>query len=297
MDDSQKFDFAKQQLSLTPVTDSEAPTHVTIPAQFSGIDLHVGDYQETQALGNAMVQARAEQIAKDRGIYSGLNINEQNLRLQSLIERVWSEWKSSSTSKYGLALQLAASQELGGQWRGSYAGQDPKRILENFSSKEFDALKAYVRAQWEVSNYILDKSNQQVLNLYRAVGIPIESNLSSSAGTTTEIKPVASESGNSAFNQLPYLNVQRNGAASMTADMSVANNWGSSSGDRVVLRAQVPRTAVLSLPVFGQNVTEEQEVVVTGTAWKKWDAWLRKAPSFAAVPIHKHLLLYPSWAA
>jgi hypothetical protein len=58
-----------------------------------------------------------------------------------------------------------------------------------------------------------------------------------------------------------------------------------------------PGTAIFSLPVYGKNIHEEQEVVVTRTAWKKWDAWLNKAPSFTAVPIAKRSLLFPSWAA
>jgi len=57
----------------------------------------------------------------------------------------------------------------------------------------------------------------------------------------------------------------------------VANDW-SSDDTRVVLRAVVPRTAAISVPAYGINVKSEQEVVVAGTAWKGWDAWLKKAP-------------------
>jgi hypothetical protein len=54
---------------------------------------------------------------------------------------------------------------------------------------------------------------------------------------------------------------------------------------RVVLRAEVPRTAVLSVPAYGVNVHSEHEVVVTGTSWRGWDAWSDKAPSFEDVPM------------
>lgn len=55
----------------------------------------------------------------------------------------------------------------------------------------------------------------------------------------------------------------------------------------MILRARIPSTAVFSLPVHGQNVEEEQEVVVAGTPWKAWDAWQYAAPEFDKVPIEK----------
>jgi hypothetical protein len=65
---------------------------------------------------------------------------------------------------------------------------------------------------------------------------------------------------------------------------TVSNNW---DGDlnRVVLRASVPRTAAVSVPAYGINVHSEREVVVAGTAWKAWDAWQGRAPTFEQVPM------------
>jgi hypothetical protein len=54
---------------------------------------------------------------------------------------------------------------------------------------------------------------------------------------------------------------------------------------RVVFRLQIPRTAAISIPAYGQNIYEEREVVVGGTAWKKWDAWQDRAPTFEQVPL------------
>jgi len=51
----------------------------------------------------------------------------------------------------------------------------------------------------------------------------------------------------------------------------------------VVVRARVPRTAVISVPAYGKNIHEEKEVVVAGTSWKAWDAWYQKAPSTGKV--------------
>jgi hypothetical protein len=47
----------------------------------------------------------------------------------------------------------------------------------------------------------------------------------------------------------------------------------------------VPATAVLSLPVYGANMKNEEEVVVMGTPWREWTAWLRKAPTKVLGPV------------
>jgi hypothetical protein len=86
------------------------------------------------------------------------------------------------------------------------------------------------------------------------------------------------------FTRLPDIHVVRNGAASMTTDRRVANGWSSNNG-RVVLRASVPRTAVISVPAYGQNIQGEHEVVVAGTAWKGWDSWRGQAPAFDQIKI------------
>jgi hypothetical protein len=86
------------------------------------------------------------------------------------------------------------------------------------------------------------------------------------------------------YQHLPTLDVVRNGAASTSVSPNIANGWGADT-NRVVLRAQVPRTAAISVPAYGINVHSEQEVVVAGTAWKGWDAWAKQAPKFDEVPL------------
>jgi len=41
----------------------------------------------------------------------------------------------------------------------------------------------------------------------------------------------------------------------------------------------------MSVPAYGINIKSEQEVVVAGTAWKAWDAWLGQAPTFQHTPL------------
>jgi len=43
----------------------------------------------------------------------------------------------------------------------------------------------------------------------------------------------------------------------------------------------------VSVPAYGDNVHSEQEVVIVGTAWRNWDAWSGRAPSFEEVPMGK----------
>lgn len=88
------------------------------------------------------------------------------------------------------------------------------------------------------------------------------------------------------WTKLPDLPIERNGAVSTSLNSSVSNGWGERD-TRVVLRAEVPRTAVVSLPAYGQNYHKEREVIVAGTAWKNWDAWYGQAPEFDEVPMPK----------
>lgn len=96
-------------------------------------------------------------------------------------------------------------------------------------------------------------------------------------------KDVTDARGNT-YQFLPNVQVKRNGAASTSTDKDVSNHWDGESG-RVVLRAHVPRTACVSVPAYGQNVHSEHEVVVAGAAWKGWDAFKGRAPSFDDIPL------------
>ena len=55
--------------------------------------------------------------------------------------------------------------------------------------------------------------------------------------------------------------------------------------ERIVLRADVPRTAVVSIPAYGQNIHSEHEVILGGLGWRGWDAWSDHAPTFQQVPM------------
>lgn len=224
------------------------------------------DYERTRAFGRTLTFERTKQLFAERG----LDIDDAG----SVANDVWSRWKESSTSGLGLALQLATAEELGGKHRLDEADIKlaHRAARQYFGDRGMDAIKAYVRAQWEVTQYLLHKANAKAIAVYRGVMLPHD-----------EIARTPKESVGP-YTRLPKLPLKRNGAASFTATASVANSWGGvdiahiKNPRRVVLRANVPATAVLSLPVYGQNYHSEQEVVVAGTPWLKWEAWYEKAP-------------------
>jgi hypothetical protein len=262
----------------------------------NGDDDHV-DYARTRAVGRKLVELRTEEIIRERGLADPVFDHT------SLAGDVWESWKGSSTSGLGLALQLATSRELGAVDRLS----DQQKASALWSAREYGysggasilaptpqtdedratlgmkRLQAYVRAQWETSQYILKQSGDDHIRVYRAVMLPAVTVRTARREKVTDTDPWEPIG---EFTKLPDLQLKRNGVASTTTKRSVANEWNG-VGDkpydarRVVLRFDAPRTAALSLPVFGQNIHSEEEVVLTGLqSGMKWDAWLDRAPEF-----------------
>jgi hypothetical protein len=179
-------------------------------------------------------------------------------------------------------LQLVTAEELGG--RLNYKTHPQSEIdpgdLKATANQRYDdiggylGLKAYLRAKWEVTQYMLDKAGLQTLHLYRGIKL-----------SNDKLDPVRAAAVNvGEYRKAPTIKIDRNGAASTSSDNKVASDWDGDS-NRVVLRAQVPRTAAVSVPAYGINVHSEHEVVIAGTAWKAWDAWIGKAPTFEEIPM------------
>jgi hypothetical protein len=172
---------------------------------------------------------------------------------------------------------MAIAEELHGRLNYKRLG-DPGNIvhLRKYADNDFDggyeAVKAYLRAKWETTQWLLDNAGMQTLNLYRGLKDIKQG----------RVETMTDKRGN-AYNYLPDLDLDRNGAMSASANKKIANDWGPT-----VMRMKVPRTAVLSVPVYGQNVYGEQETVVTGTAFKGWDTWASPAPSLDDVEVIKN---------
>jgi hypothetical protein len=210
--------------------------------------------------------------------------NQLRARIARIDSKLWGAWKDSSIADDGKLLQLATSDELGGRMNLRTATDlDPGGIKARANKNYEDiggyaGIKAYIRAKWETTQYLLDKGHIQTLDLYR--GIDMEQD---KYNKTFKHYPAHQQI--QGYRYMPTLPVERNGAASTTTDISVANNWKATRTTQITLRAQVPRTAAISVPAYGINVHSEHEVVVAGTAWRGWDAWAGKAPPLHIVPL------------
>lgn len=297
MDDKEKFGYAKHSTSIINdleeaagiSTSAAASTAIPgVPKTFDPLNETSGDdYKKTQYVARTLSLKRAEQVLADRKIELKPGVVAP-IALRRLDNSLWSAWKSSSTSEEGQLLQVAVADELGGRLNpktghGGKVELDRDRIIKDANDEYegiggYAAIKAYVRAKWETTQFLLDKAGLSELQLYRGISLDPEKYKQAEREKMIAILKQMVEG----HAKVPNLTVVRNGAASTSVNASVSNGW-SSSGTRVVLRASVPRTAAVSIPAYGINVQTEQEVVVAGTAWKAWDAWINKAPTFDKV--------------
>ena len=245
------------------------------PLEEGGSD---ADYKRTQAFARAASIERAADLIQKRG-------GEKDYSREFLVSELkrhdgdlWQQWKGSSTSPNGKLLQVATAEELGGRLNKKTKDTIDETEIKTWANTKFatiggyEGVKAYIRAKWETTQYMLDKAGTHTLKVYRSVDVPREK-------SAEKIEKVGDR-----YEKLPDVSIVRNGAASTTLKSEVANEW---DGDehRIVLRAEVPRTAVISVPAYGINVHSEKEVVVAGTAWHAWDAWRGKAPMFHDYPV------------
>jgi len=279
MSDKQKYKFAKNYLSDEEIASDNPPTTTSgeqgplkEPDQWK--TLHDGeDYKMTGRIGRRLAVERAIQVAEERGLKSIANKE----MMENIQDNVWSDWKASSTSNMGQALQVAAHEELGANLNKKFGEGIIDNTQRRLGADNYNALKCYTRGLWDTSQFLLSKEGRSNLNVYRGVIVP---NDVLAKEPTEHIDAAGADLD---LTRYTNMSIGQNGASSWTTKRSVANEWqgvGTSpkNGSRVVLRARVPATAVLGLPTYGRNFHEEQEVVVLGTPWKKWDAWHKTAP-------------------
>lgn len=305
MEDKEKFDFVKNSTSIvenetTEGTGSYAPKPsgkpkepivvAGLPNKYDPLNDTSGlDYQRTQTLAHYLSIERTVQVLKERSIDSSASTGE----IASIDNRLWRAWKDSSTSANGKLLQVAVADELGGRLNTKTAVDIDREEMKEHANQAYSSIggyagvKAYVRAKWEVTQYLLDKAGVKELQLYRGINFNRADDLKGKYDKKYDVVvsrhyEARQKIGEHIF--LPTLDVARNGAASTTTDPAVANHW-SSDDRRVVLRAVMPRTAAISVPAYGVNIQSEHEVVIAGTAWKGWDAWAGKAPPLEQVPL------------
>lgn len=321
MDDKAKFDFAKnnteeienastgtdkQSSDPKSGTDTDSYRVTALPNTYDPLNETSGeDYVRTQRLARYMSITRAVELIKQRGIPVGYEpdvLAKQpkllNDAMKAIDRRLWEDWKSSSTSQNGMLLQVATAEELGGRLNpktstGIDVDEVKRTADDNYRmTGGYNGVLAYVRAKWETTQYLLDKAEQNELQLFRGIDLkrydPARYSQAVKEKGEKQLVPYEGHGGSKVtYEKLPTAKIDRNGAASATTDIGVANRWRRGEG-AVVLRAYVPRTAAISIPAYGVNIQSEHEVVVAGTAWKSWDAWLGSAPEFWAVPMGAH---------
>jgi len=93
------------------------------------------------------------------------------LSSKAVIESVWESWKRKSSEGLGLSLQLAAARELGGHHRMSpeEVQEAEKQAREHFGQYGMATLQAYVRAQWEVTQMVMQKAGEKEVSVYRGL--------------------------------------------------------------------------------------------------------------------------------
>jgi hypothetical protein len=291
MPDSDKFEWVQSNTNILEKyeqdSDGGSISEMKIdklPDKYDPLNNTSGDdYKRTQALARYLSRERSEQILGERGLDVP---SDQELR--RIDNTLWKSWKESSTSDDGKLIQLATAEELGGRLNAKTRADIDPEAQRARADKIYDSVggyagvKALIRAKWEVTQHLLSKAGEDELQLYR--GLTLDKAL------VEKIFGKHVETGRKvgSFTHLPTMDVKRNGAASTTTALSVANGWGGHGGGKVVLRAVVPRTAAVSIPAYGINVKSEQEVVIAGTAWKGWDVWQGQAPGLGGTPLQKH---------
>lgn len=279
--DTEKMEIAKKYLDdLNSDDDYDNRIIDDLPKRYDPLNKTSGmDYRRTQAISHFIFMRRAEQILKER--FPGSHTNFKSYT-QNFDSQIWDAWKSSSTTDLGMALQVASAEEFGGRLN-TELGSNGKAIDIDFIKKliderhplGFEGMKALVRAKWETTQWLMESAGLDSVDVYRSIGTILDQD--DLEGGFTYKAPLRK------YVKITNAKIARNGCASTTISSDVANGWN--IYDQVVLRIHAPRTAVLSVPCFGQNVHSEQELVVLGTAWKDWDAFKGTAPRAEEWPI------------
>jgi hypothetical protein len=248
---------------------------VAEPEQLDPLSQRSNNDSSTHQFATALVEKHAAKVMSER-----LARPIDPAAVHAMGSRLWSDWlDSTALTKGGKLLQLAAAEELGGRFDERRMIGSKLQELVEAADKEFAdvggyaGVKAYVRGMWETTQYLLERSGMNDVGVYRSIWQRPEER-----GRSEEFAHGAQR-----WTRLPDTLIRRNGMASFSAASSMASSWG--QGDRTVIRAKVPRTAIVSIPAYGGNDTDEMELTVAGTAWHGWDAWLRSAPDFNTVPL------------
>ena len=179
MEDEDKYNWVKGNTDIVDAEKTGATTDAgydftRLPSKIDPLGKKEDDnYRMTQSLARYMSTERSAQVLVERGFFK----DKQSAKdVVKWVDRdLWQHWKSSSTSTGGKILQVAIAEELGGKLREHEDLKSQQMIAlanDKYSAiGGFNGIKAYVRGKWETTQYLLDKSGDQKVNVYRAVSI------------------------------------------------------------------------------------------------------------------------------
>ena len=189
-DDDDKFNWTKNNTSIIDALQEEyrTPTLRTgvraarVNRQAAGAVRSAagrrqrsGIYRRTQAVASILSLQRQHQLMVARGIAE----DPDKAAIKRVDSSLWNQWKGFSTSEGGMILQLAAAEELGGRYReiSGYSQTEIRKIANNEYGKigGYDGVKALVRAKWEIFQFLLDKADKQVVDVYRGYKMDLPS--------------------------------------------------------------------------------------------------------------------------
>jgi len=225
-------------------------------------------------MARVLAMTRAVEIAEERGLKADKG------DFMRIAAGAWKAWKGDSASGQALAMRRAVSRELG-SYELMTIGEESEADEVAKGMGGIGVVQAYVRAQYETTQYLMSKANIAPggeMKMWR--GIIVEK-ADVDAAAKQQVK------GHTLLHNFRH---KQNSLQSATTKIGVANSWQGAGKSRdiknpvrVVLRMAVPREALFSLPVYGQNLKHEQEVVLAGLPWRNWEAWEKTAPTFESV--------------
>jgi hypothetical protein len=125
------------------------------------------------AAGRVIASSNTRELAEQNANEWAQEASERaaSVTSEKLIGDVWHAWKQKSSEGLGLSLQLAAARELGGHHRMTPEEvSQAEQIAHDYGGMA--NLQAYVRAQWEVTQMVMNKAGQEKVEVYRGLMLP-----------------------------------------------------------------------------------------------------------------------------
>jgi hypothetical protein len=127
-------------------------------------------YTAVTETGRVIAEGYTEQSVKNQADSWASRQSTESSRVGTpeMIEDLWRQWKLSSSEGIALSMQLAAAQEFGGLHR--LTPDELKTALDAADEVGgMENIKAYVRAQWEVTQMVMAKAGETKVEVYRGL--------------------------------------------------------------------------------------------------------------------------------